>query len=133
MRGRRTEMRSLATGFCVATALLGGVSAAHGQRATEQFIPIGESPGLSGKQSSIGEIAETDARAQSLTFTEPAGRRTVRITEKTKIYLDRSKLKQTSLAGSFADLKKGRRVEVKYLDPERREVADWVKVEITQP
>ena len=33
----------------------------------------------------------------------------------------------------LTDLQKGRRVEVKYADPGRRQVAEWVKVEITEP
>jgi hypothetical protein len=113
--------------------LLGAASHAHGQKETERYIPIGQSPGLSQKQTAMGEIAEIDPRQQTITFTEQAGRRTVKIAEKTRIWLDRSKLKQTNLTGSFADLQKGRRVEVKYEDPERREVAEWVKVEVSQP
>jgi hypothetical protein len=35
--------------------------------------------------------------------------------------------------GRFEDLQRGRRVEVKYLDPDSRLLADWVKVEMTQP
>ena len=57
----------------------------------------------------------------------------MKITDKTRIWLDRSKLKQPNVTGGFADLQKGRRVEVKYEDPAQREVADWVKVEVTQP
>jgi hypothetical protein len=57
----------------------------------------------------------------------------VGITDQTRIWLDRTKLKQPNLTGSFTDLRKGRRVEVKYQDPERREVADWVKVEVARP
>jgi hypothetical protein len=126
-------MRALLSGIGVAVALLGAISHAHGQKETERFIPIGQSPGVSQKQTSIGEIAEVDAARRTVTVAEQAGRRTVKITEKTRIWLDRTKLKQANLTGSFADLQKGRRVEVKYEDPERRQVADWVKVEIAQP
>jgi hypothetical protein len=126
-------MRTFLSGIGVAVALLGVISHAHGQKETERFIPIGQSPGVSQKHTSIGEIAEVDQQKQMVTIVEPAGRRTVKITEKTRIWLDRTKLKQANLTGSFADLQKGRRVEVKYEDPERREVADWVKVEIAQP
>jgi hypothetical protein len=126
-------MRTLLTGTGILVALLWAISHAHGQKATEQFIPIGQSPGVSQKSSSIGEIAEVNAAAQTVTIADPAGRRTVRITDKTRIWLDRTKLKQTNLSGRFADLQKGRRVEVKYEDPARRDVADWVKVEIAQP
>lgn len=124
-------MRTFLSGIGMAVALLGAISPAHGQKETERFIPIGQSPGVSQKHTSIGEIAAVDQQKQMVTIVEPAGRRTVKITEKTRVWLDRTKLKQANLTGSFADLQKGRRVEVKYEDPERREVADWVKVEIT--
>jgi hypothetical protein len=116
-------------------AALCASSLAHGQKATEQFIPIGESPGVSHphRYSTIGVIADANQGARTITVGDPAGPRTVRLTDKTRIFLDRSKLKLTNLSGSFTDLQKGRLVEVKYVDPERREVADWVKVEITQP
>ena len=126
-------MRALLSGIGVAVALLGAISHAHGQKETERFIPIGQSPGVSQKQTSIGEISRVDPAARTVTITEQTGRRTLKITDKTRIWLDRTKLKQANLTGSFADLQKGRRVEVKYEDPERRQIADWVKVEITQP
>jgi len=126
-------MRALLNAAGLAIALLGAISHAHGQKETELYIPIGQSPGLSQKYTSIGEIAEVDPRAKTVTIADPAGRRTVKITEKTRIWLDRSKLKRTNLPGSFADLQKGRRVEVKYEDPQRRDVAEWVKVEVREP
>jgi hypothetical protein len=126
-------MRTFLSGIGVAVALLGVISHAHGQKETERFIPIGQSPGVSQKHTSIGEIAEVDQQKQMVTIVEPAGRRTVKITEKTRIWLDRTKLKQANLVGSFTDLQKGRRIEMKYADPEHRQIADWVKVEIAQP
>ena len=126
-------MRTFLSGIGVAVALLGAISPAHGQKETERFIPIGQSPGVSQKQTSIGEIAEVNAAGRTVTVAEQAGRRTVKITEKTRVWIDRTKLKQANLTGSFADLQKGRRIEVKYEDPERRQIADWVKVEIAQP
>jgi len=126
-------MRRFSSGAAFLIAWAAAAPLAHGQKATERYVPLGQSPGASGKLASIGEIAEADARERTLTITEPAGRRTLKITEKTKIYLDRSKLKQTNLTGSFADLQKGRRVEVKYEDAALKQVADWIKVEITQP
>jgi hypothetical protein len=123
-------MRTLLRGIGGALALLGVVSYVHGQKETEQYIPIGQSPGVSQKYTSIGAIAEIDPGQQTITVSEQAGPRTVKIAEKTRIWLDRTKLKQTNLRGSFADLQKGRRVEVKYVDPEQRDVAEWVKVEV---
>ncbi|MGH8648710.1 MAG: hypothetical protein ACREUP_05305 [Burkholderiales bacterium] len=123
-------MRTLLSGIGVAVALLGAISNAHGQKETERYIPIGQSPGLSQKHTSIGEISHVDPAARTVTVTEQAGRRTLKITDKTRIWLDRTKLKQTNRSGGFADLQKGRRVEVKYEDPARRDVAEWVKVEV---
>lgn len=117
----------------VLLAALGGLPPAHGQEATERYIPLGQSPGVSGKLTSIGEIVEVAARARTVTITEPSGRHTLKVTDKTRIWIDRSRLKRTSLTGTFGDLQKGRLVEVKYEDPASREVADWVKVEAAPP
>jgi hypothetical protein len=106
---------------------------AYPQKATEQFIPLGQSPGASGKVTWIGEIVGTDIPQRTLTIGEAQGAHTVKITEKTRIYLDRSKLKQTNTTGTFADLQKGRRAEVKYQGPGPTPAADWVKVEVSQP
>lgn len=129
----RSTLCSLLSGLGMALAALCASSHAHGQKATEQYIPIGQSPGVSQKYSSIGEVAAVNPAAQTVTIADSAGPRTVRITDKTRIWLDRTKLKQTNVPGRFADLQPGRRVEVKYADPERRDVAEWVKIEISQP
>jgi hypothetical protein len=126
-------MRTLLSVTGMLVAMLCAISHAHGQKATEQFIPIGQSPGVSLKYTSIGAIAAVDAGARTVTVADPAGRRTVRVTDKTRIWLDRTKIKQTNISGSFADLQTGRRVEVKYEDPARRDVAEWVKVEVDRP
>jgi hypothetical protein len=120
-------------GIGLALSLLAAIPSTQAQRETERYIPIGQSPGLSQRQTTIAEIAEVDARAQTITVTDPAGRRTLKIGPTTRIWLDRSKLKRTNLTGSFADLRTGRRVEVKYTDPSGGEFADWVKVEVTEP
>jgi hypothetical protein len=124
-------MRWKLSGLGVAMAALCAVPQAQAQKMTEQFIPIGQSPGLSQKYTSIGEITQVNPQERTITIADPAGARTVKVSAKTHIWLDRTKLKQTNLVGGFADLQKGRRVEVKYEDAERRDVADWVKVEIT--
>jgi hypothetical protein len=137
MRLKRDEgapgLRSLLSGVGVAMVALCLVPQAQAQKMTEQFIPIGQSPGLSQKYTSIGEITQVNPQQRTITIADPAGPRTVKITAKTHIWLDRTKLKQPNLFGKFADLQRGRRVEVKYEDAERRDVAEWVKVEITRP
>jgi len=77
-------MRTLLSAIGGAVALLGAASYAHGQKETERYIPIGQSPGLSQKHTSIGEIAEIDPGPRTIIVTEPAGRHTVKIAEKTR-------------------------------------------------
>lgn len=118
----------------VAVVLLGNISFAHGQKAAERFIPIGQSPGVSGKFAHVGEIESVDAAKRRLTVRGEADRRyTATVTGRTRIWLDRSKLKLAAQTGGFADLKPGRRVEVKYEDPARPGAADWIKVEAGAP
>ena len=52
------------------------------------------------------------------------------IRKDTSIWVDRTKQKLTSLDGAFVDLKSGRTIEVKFIDPDRKQVAEWVKVEV---
>lgn len=117
--------------------LWSGIPSAHGQKATEMFIPIGQSPGLSNTISVIGTIETIDPRGQTIAITGPSGSWSAMITSRTKIWLDKSKLRLPNQKGSFADLQKGLLVEVKYEDPEGRgkakAAADWIKVQITEP
>ncbi len=116
-------------GIALITTLLWGISAAHGQNATEIFIPLGQSPGLSHKYTYVGTIDKVNKQQRTIT----AGGHAIKITSKTKIWLDRTKLKLSNQIGSFADLKVGGKVEVKYDDPARREVAEWVKAQVSGP
>ncbi len=111
-------------------ALMAAISPAHGQKETERYIPIGQSPGLSPKYTYIGPIEAVDPDTQSIKI---AGDHTVKISAQTRIWLDRSPLKLTNTTGAFTDLQPGRKVEIKFEDPERRQVAQWVKVELTRP
>jgi len=126
-------MRMLLRAAVLLVVSVAAPGSAYPQKATEQFIPLGQSPGVSGKLTWIGEIVGTDIPQRTLSIGGAQAAHTVKITEKTRIFLDRSKLKQTNLTGTFADLQKGRRVEVKYGDPVLKQETEWVKVEITQP
>jgi hypothetical protein len=132
MTGEDRAMRKRLIGIGAAAMLFAAVVTLHAQKATERFIPLGQSPGLSGIATSIGEVEAADAGTQTLTVVAEGRRLTAKITAQTFIWLDRSKLKQTTLTGSFSDLKQGRRVEVKFLDPETRQTAEWVKIEVAQ-
>jgi len=113
--------------------LLGGSTFAHGQKQTELYIPIGQSPGISGKYAHIGKIEKTDPARRAITIAGASQNYAVTITERTRIWLDRSKLRMTTLTGGYTDLQVGRRVEVKYEDPDRKPLAEWIKVEISEP
>jgi hypothetical protein len=101
----------------------------YGQKSTELYIPIGKSPGLSGKYTFIGKIETVDLEKRTITVGAPAGAQSVLISDQTKIWIDRSGLKQANVEGSFTDLQAGRRVEVKYRSYESKTDAEWVKVE----
>ncbi len=108
-------MRRFVIGVVAIGVLLwGGTPFAHGQKATEMFIPLGQSPGLSGKVTIIGSIETISARNRTIVVTGSAGSWSVQITKHTQIWLDRSKLSLSSQNGTFADLREGRLVEVKY-------------------
>lgn len=127
--GRRNpgvSTRALVLG--AAAALMWGAAPLSAQEATERFIPIGQSPGVSGNYAYLGEIVAADSVNRTVTVQGPQGSRTIALTERTRIWLDRSAHRQRNLLGAFADLQVGRRVEVKYEDRERRERADWIKV-----
>lgn len=114
--------------IAVVVSLLAGATYAHGQEATERFIPIGQSPGLSGKVTTIGSVQAVDAAARTLTVGTAGAALKVRIAERTAIWVDRSRLKETNASGTLADLQSGRRVEVKW-DAKVKDVAEWIKVE----
>lgn len=103
------------------------------QRSTEMYVPIGQSPGLSGKVTTIGTIDDVKLQEKVITCSYGSGSISAKITPKTRIWLDRSKAKLPNSPGGFSDCTKGRRVEVKYVNNDRRDGADadWVKVEIT--
>ena len=117
-------MKPRSIGFAVLAALLCSAPA-QAQKTTEQFIPIGQSPGLSGKVTYLGTIDAADSATRSVM----ADGRSVEVTERTRIWLDRSGARQANVSGSFDDLQAGRRVEIKYEDEARRERAEWIKVE----
>jgi len=117
--------------------LWGSASAPPAQKLTEQFIPIGQSPGLSGKYTVIGKLQSVNAQEKTCTVADTTGATSgalnVRITERTKIWLDRSKLQQPNLEGTIADLRPGATVEVKPEGHQRGVTsgpADWIKVQV---
>ncbi len=111
-------------------ACLLALPVAYAQKAAEQFIPLGQSPGLSGEQTFIGRIDVLNGLGGSVTLSnETAATGPVKIAPTTRIWLDRSRLRLGNVSGSIADLLPGRRAEIKFADANRRE-AEWIKVEL---
>ena len=126
------NVRTFLVGVIGMSALV--AAGASAQEMTERFIPIGQSPGLSGKHTVIGKIQAVNARDQTVAIVAPAAAWNAKVTDRTKIWLDRSSLRQPNLKGTFADLRPGATVEVK---PEGRQAgasggpAEWIKVQVS--
>ncbi len=134
-RNRALMGRTVEVVFTAAAALLIATGAAQSQRSTEQFIPLGQSPGISGIVTFLGEITGVDPVGRSVTMSRTAepGMVTLTVARQTQIWLDRSLIKRPTLTGTFADLVPGSAVEVHFQDPERRQVADWIKIQSDRP
>lgn len=108
-------------------------SLAFAQEMTERHIPVGAYPSLKGEYLTAGTIVAVDDEAAMLTLRSDGSERSFRLTEGTKIWLDRSRLGQTTLDGELSDLNTGLNAEVRSLGPERPDVAYWIKVQIASP
>lgn len=116
--------------LAIVIVALGSALEAFGQQATEMFIPIGQSPGLSNKDSVIGTLESVDPGNRMVTISSLSGAQTVGITEQTMIWLDRSEQKQPNQNGGINDLQKGRKIEIKVRKGEPKAVAEWIKVQV---
>ncbi len=103
-----------------------GLNAGQAQQATEQYIPIGQSPGISAAASLIGTITQVDYKTSTMELSGPAGPRTVSMDAATRYYVDRSKQKRSNQLGSLQRCEIGQRVEIKFRDDGK---VDWVKIE----
>lgn len=126
-------MRTISTASLILILLgsisIGSISSAYAQKATEVFIPIGQSPGLSDKYTYTGNVESINKQNRTIR----ADGREIEVTPGTKIWLDRTALKASNSTGSFADLESGRQVEIKYVDANRKQIAEWIKIKVTQP
>ena len=122
-----TWVRSVVAVLCVVAF---GLSDAHAQKATERFIPIGQSPGLSGQYSVVGTVSAVDLQNRVLSVTGASRSYSVTLTERTLIWLDRSKIRLTNLTGTPEDCREGVRVEIRYENDDPNRPAVWIKVEV---
>lgn len=108
------------------------VTPARAQKATEMFVPIGQSPGVSGVTSVIGTIVSCDETSGVVTVSDDKGQHTATLTAETKIWLDRNMTKKSAGVGARSDCQQGRRVEVKYVyeGATRTARAEWIKIQV---
>jgi hypothetical protein len=124
-------MLKLFTGVATIAILLWTcIPYANGQKSTEMFIPLGQSPGVSQKVTVIGTIETINAVKRTISVAGPSGTTSAQITDRTWIWLDRSKLRLTNQYGTFEDLRKGKLVEVKHEGSGSKGPAEWIKVEV---
>lgn len=126
-RSRRTALDLLPAVLVLFASL------AFAQEMTERHIPVGAYPSLTSEYLTAGTIVAVDNEAATLTLQNNGSERSFRLTEGTKIWLDRSRLGQTTLDGKLSDLNTGLKAEVRSLGPERPDVAYWIKVQIASP
>jgi len=125
-------MLKLLAGVAVMGLWLGCLAQAHGQQMTEMYIPIGQSPGVSGKSSLMGAIEWVNPQKHTLAVLGPSGIQEILLTDRTRIWLDRTQVRLPNQSGTLANLHKGLRVEVKFRDADQKRVADWIKVQVTE-
>jgi hypothetical protein len=115
--------------IAVAIILCGVLSNAVAEKATELYIPIGKSPGLSGKYTVMGKIEQVNYQMQTLTMSNAAGSYDIKVTDRTMIFLDKSKMNQQNEYGTLEDCKKGMTAEIKFEDNEKGRPAAWIKLQ----
>lgn len=118
----RRTMRAI-----LAAALIAAMPG-NAQQTTERYIPIGESPGVSYSYSYLGKIVEVDEAEHTITIEDEKGRHKMRVTEATKIWIDRSKRRRENTTGTYEDCEVGRTVEVMHLKDDSKTAA-WIKIE----
>ncbi len=113
----------------ILAAALAVVVVVEAQQATEKYIPIGYSPGISNKYSHVGTIKAVSSEERTITVQDATGTYTFEVTPVTRIYLDRSQATKTNLAGRWEDCQVGQRVEVMY-QHDNKSIADWIKLKL---
>jgi hypothetical protein len=130
--GSATKSRMLR--LALAALLGGGAAIAFAQKATEMFIPIGQSSGLSGKHTLVARVQSVNEAQRSLTVLHDGSTYTAKLGAQTPVWLDRSALKQPNTVGSLGDVKPGMAVEIKYQKNNRGAGdAEWVKLQVAGP
>ena len=104
---------------------------ARAQKMTEVFIPIGKSPGASGKTTKMGKVESVRTQDYSVTMTlGDQTKATIKVEKNTAIYLDKTSLKQPNTTGKWEDIKPGLVMEAKYSDINKGGACEWIKVQV---
>ncbi len=119
--------------FALALVLLLFGSYPFAQEMTERHIPVGAYPYLKSEYLIAGTITNVDSEAKTLTLDVDGGERSFRLTESTKIWLDRSHFGQSTQDGELSELSAGLKAEVRSIGPSRPDLAYWVKVQVAAP
>ena len=122
-------MKKRMISIALTIVIFGILSNAIAEKSTEIYIPIGKSPGLSGKYTVMGKIEQVDYQRQTLTMSNDSGRYDIKITDRTMIFLDKNDMNQKNEYGTLADCKKGMAAEVRFEDDEKGRPADWIKLQ----
>ncbi len=123
------KLSFITTLVCV---LMIGAYSVQAEKATELFIPIDQSPGLSGEYTVMGKVVKVNPGTQSIMMSGPSGSYTVKLTKHTFIYIDRSEAQLSNSYGTMADCEAGDLVEVKFVDNSRNKPVEWIKVQKTE-
>lgn len=115
-------------GIFLSVSLCLNFAVGQAQQTTEKFIPIGMSPGVSGKSSYQGNIIAVNSAAKSFSIQTDGDNKVISVAPTTRIWLDRSKSRKSSLDGEFGTLETGATVEV-LMDPGDPAKAAWIKIE----
>lgn len=109
--------------------LLCMIQSLHAQYATEIFIPLGQSPGISGKHTTLGEIESVNIQTKTLSMSDAESSYDIKISDSTQLWLDQSKLNLINKKASIEDVRKGMRAEVKYIKNNKGGTVEWIKVQ----
>lgn len=113
--------------------VLGTIPQARAQKAAERYIPLGQSPGLSGQHTLIGVIRHADPASGRVTLElQGGGTGTITVVPETRIWVDHSGLRHANAPGGFVDLTPGLLMEAMPQGAATQR-ADWVKVEPGKP